>query len=72
VPGYQVPFAGRIRRDADLSTGAAGLITDPCPADRIIRVGQADRILLGRKLLREPAWPLRAARAPGQKVERRV
>jgi len=67
-PGYQVPFAERIRREADIATGAVGQITDPDQADGIIRTGQADLVLLGRKLLREPAWPLRAARALGQEV----
>ncbi len=68
-PGYQTPFAERIRREAGIPTGAVGLITDPVQADGIIRTGQADLVLLGRQLLREPAWPLRAARELGQKVE---
>jgi 2,4-dienoyl-CoA reductase-like NADH-dependent reductase (Old Yellow Enzyme family) len=68
-PNYQVPFAEKIRREADLPTGAVGMITDPYQADQIIRTGKADLVLLGRKLLREPAWPLRAARALGQDVE---
>jgi 2,4-dienoyl-CoA reductase-like NADH-dependent reductase (Old Yellow Enzyme family) len=67
-PGYQVPFAERIRREAEMPTGAVGLITDPVQADEVIRTGQADLVLLGRRLLREPAWPLRAARALGQEV----
>jgi 2,4-dienoyl-CoA reductase-like NADH-dependent reductase (Old Yellow Enzyme family) len=65
-PGYQVPFAERIRREAGIPTGAVGLITDPVQADGVIRKGRADLVLLGRQLLREPAWPLRAARALGQ------
>ncbi|MGW8268610.1 MAG: oxidoreductase, partial [Longimicrobiales bacterium] len=68
-PGFQVPFAERIRREAGIPTGAVGQITDPVQADRIIRSGQADLVLLGRKLLGEPAWPLRAARALGQEVD---
>lgn len=68
-PGYQTPFAERIRREAGILTGAVGLITDPVQADRIVRSGQADLVLLGRQLLREPAWPLRAARELGQKIE---
>jgi len=67
-PGFQVPFAERIRREADIPTGAVGLITDPVQADQVVRTGQADLVLLGRQLLREPAWPLRAARALGQEV----
>jgi 2,4-dienoyl-CoA reductase-like NADH-dependent reductase (Old Yellow Enzyme family) len=60
-PGYQVPFAERIRRDAGVATGAVGLITQPEQADAIIRNGQADVVLLARELLRDPYWPLHAA-----------
>jgi 2,4-dienoyl-CoA reductase-like NADH-dependent reductase (Old Yellow Enzyme family) len=68
-PGYQTPFADRIGREVGILTGAVGLITDPAQADHLIRTGQADLVLLGRQLLREPAWPLRAARELGQEVE---
>jgi 2,4-dienoyl-CoA reductase-like NADH-dependent reductase (Old Yellow Enzyme family) len=61
APGYQVPFAARIRREAEIATGAVGLITEPAQADAIIREGRADLVLLARQLLREPSWPLRAA-----------
>lgn len=61
--GYQVPFAERIRREAGMATAAVGLITDPMQADQIVRNGQADLVLLARELLRDPNWPLRAARA---------
>jgi len=67
-PGYQVSFAERIRRDAGIATGAVGLITDPHQADAIIRSGQADCVLLARELLRDPYWPLRAARELGQSI----
>jgi 2,4-dienoyl-CoA reductase-like NADH-dependent reductase (Old Yellow Enzyme family) len=60
-PGYQVPFAERIRRDAGIPTGAVGLITDAHQADAIIANGQADLVLLARELLRDPYWPLHAA-----------
>jgi 2,4-dienoyl-CoA reductase-like NADH-dependent reductase (Old Yellow Enzyme family) len=60
-PGYQVPFAERIRRDAGIPTGAVGLITDAHQADAIIVNGQADVVLLARELLRDPYWPLHAA-----------
>src|SRR3954447_10756845 len=60
-PGYQVPFAERIRRDAGIPTGAVGLITDAHQADAIITNGQADLVLLARELLRDPYWPLHAA-----------
>ena len=61
--GYQVPFAERIRREAGIATAAVGLITDPMQADQIVRNGQADLVLLARESLRDPNWPLRAARA---------
>lgn len=61
--GYQVPFAERIRREVGIATAAVGMITDPMQADQIIRNGQADLVLLARELLRDPNWPLRAARA---------
>ncbi|HUR34529.1 MAG TPA: NADH:flavin oxidoreductase/NADH oxidase [Vicinamibacterales bacterium] len=67
-PGYQVPFAERIRRDAAIPTGAVGLITQPAEADAIVRGGQADLVLLARELLRDPYWPLRAARELGHEV----
>lgn len=64
-PGYQVPFAARIRRDADIHTGAVGMITQPEQADAIIRQGEADMVLLAREVLRDPYWPLHAAHALG-------
>jgi len=67
-PGYQVPFAERIRREAGVATGAVGLITEAVQADRIIRNGQADVVLLARELLRDPYWPLHAADALGETV----
>ncbi|HEY6876372.1 MAG TPA: NADH:flavin oxidoreductase/NADH oxidase [Polyangiales bacterium] len=65
-PGYQVPFARAVKRDAGVATAAVGLITQPTQADEIVRSGAADLVLLGRVLLREPNWPLAAARALGQ------
>jgi 2,4-dienoyl-CoA reductase-like NADH-dependent reductase (Old Yellow Enzyme family) len=67
-PGYQVPFAERIRRDAGVMTGAVGLITMPEQADAIISRGQADVVLLARELLRDPYWPLHAAEALGHRI----
>ena len=64
-PGYQVPFAERIKREADIATAAVGMITAPAQADQIVRAGQADLVLLARELLRDPYWPLRAARELG-------
>jgi 2,4-dienoyl-CoA reductase-like NADH-dependent reductase (Old Yellow Enzyme family) len=68
-PGYQVPFAQQIRREAGMPTGAVGMITDPAQADHIVRTGQADLVFLARQLLREPYWPLHAARALGQEIQ---
>lgn len=63
APNYQVPFAARVRAEADLPTGAVGLITEPAQAEAILADGSADLILLGRELLRDPRWPQRAAQA---------
>lgn len=60
-PGFQVPFAEKIRRESGVRTAAVGLITSPQQADHIVRTGQADMVLLARELLRDPYWPLRAA-----------
>ncbi len=62
-PGYQTPFAERLRREAGIATGAVGFITTPEQADHIVRTGQADLVLLARQLLRDPYWPLHAAKA---------
>ncbi len=67
-PGYQVPFAERIRREVGIMTGAVGLITTPEQADGIIRGGKADAVLLARELLRDPYFPLRAAFELGQDI----
>lgn len=65
TPGYQVPFAERVRREAAVATGAVGLISEPAQAEAIVQEGRADVVLLGRQFLREPTWPLRAARELG-------
>ena len=64
-PGYQVPFAERIRRDAGVPTAAVGLITEPEQADAIVAGGRADLVFLARELLRHPHWPLMAAHRLG-------
>ena len=64
-PGYQAPFAARVRREAGVATGAVGMITEPFQAEQIVATGGADAVLLARELLRDPYWPLRAARALG-------
>ena len=67
-PGYQVPFAETVRRDAGILTGAVGMITEPEQANSIVATGQADVVLLARQLLRDPYWSLHAARALGADV----
>lgn len=67
-PGYQVPFAERIRRDVGIATGAVGLITEAAQAEAIVASGQADAVLLARELLRNPTWPLQAAQELGAEI----
>jgi 2,4-dienoyl-CoA reductase-like NADH-dependent reductase (Old Yellow Enzyme family) len=67
-PGYQVPFSQRIKDTVPMLTAAVGLITSPAQADQIIRNEQADFVLLAREMLRDPYWPLHAARALGHDV----
>jgi 2,4-dienoyl-CoA reductase-like NADH-dependent reductase (Old Yellow Enzyme family) len=67
-PGYQTPFAERIRRDAGILTGAVGMITSPVQAEQIVGTGQADAVIIAREFLRDPYWPLRAARELGQEI----
>jgi 2,4-dienoyl-CoA reductase-like NADH-dependent reductase (Old Yellow Enzyme family) len=67
-PGYQVPFARRIRGEAGIATGAVGLITEPEQADHVVAEGSADAVLLARAMLRDPHWALRAAHDLGVPV----
>jgi 2,4-dienoyl-CoA reductase-like NADH-dependent reductase (Old Yellow Enzyme family) len=67
-PGYQVPFAERIRRETGMPTGAVGMITTPQQADEIVRNGQADLVLMAREFLRDPYFSLHAAGALGEKA----
>lgn len=64
-PGYQTSFAARVKHEAGLPSGAVGFITTPSQADHIVRTQQADLILLGRELLRDPHFPIRAAKELG-------
>ncbi len=64
-PGYQVPFAEAVRREAGIATGAVGLIRSAQQAEEILANGRADVVLLARMLLDDPHWPLHAARALG-------
>lgn len=68
-PGYQVPFAARIRREAGIATGAVGLITEARQADAILARGDADLVLIARELLRDPHFPRRAAAELGVAIE---
>jgi len=67
-PGYQTPFAEQIRREAKMLTGALGMITSATQAEHIMVTGQADAVVIARELLRDPYWPLRAARELGQPI----
>ena len=67
-PGYQTPFAARIRRKVGIATGAVGMITSTFQAEQVVATGQADVVLLARELLRNPYWPLHAARELGADV----
>ncbi len=67
-PGYQVRFAARIRREAEIATAAVGMITSPEQADQIVRLGQADLIVMAREFLRHPYWPIHAAHPLRQPV----
>jgi len=67
-PGYQTQFAEQIRREAAILTGTVGMITSPVQAEHILATGQADVVIMAREMLREPYWPLRAARELGQSI----
>jgi 2,4-dienoyl-CoA reductase-like NADH-dependent reductase (Old Yellow Enzyme family) len=61
APGFQTPFAAKIRRKVGIATGAVGLITAAVQAEQILATGSADVVLLARELLRDPYWPIHAA-----------
>lgn len=68
APGYQVPFSATIREAIGIPTAAVGMITDPAQAAQIVTNDEADLVLLGRQALRDPYWPLHAARQLGVDV----
>lgn len=68
APGFQVPFAERIRREAEIGTIAVGLITDPHQANAVVTEGRADMVFLAREMLRNPHWPLHAAHRLGASI----
>jgi 2,4-dienoyl-CoA reductase-like NADH-dependent reductase (Old Yellow Enzyme family) len=67
-PGYQTQFAEQIRREGDILTASVGMITSPVQAEHVILTGQADAVVIARELLRDPYFPLRAARELGQPI----
>ncbi|MFD7443710.1 NADH:flavin oxidoreductase/NADH oxidase [Streptomyces sp. NPDC059909] len=67
-PGYQVPFAARVRAETGVPVAAVGLITEAQQAQKIVSNGEADAVLLGRELLRSPSWARRAARELGGRI----
>jgi 2,4-dienoyl-CoA reductase-like NADH-dependent reductase (Old Yellow Enzyme family) len=68
-PGYQVPFAQRLRAEAGIATGAVGLITSAGHADEIVANGRADLVFLARAMLADPNWALHAAKVLGIKPD---
>ncbi|GAB2825160.1 NADH:flavin oxidoreductase/NADH oxidase [Lentzea nigeriaca] len=68
-PGYQVSLAEAVRRKADVPTGAVGLITEATQVEQVLNDGSADLVLLGREMLRDPYWPLRAAQQLGVEIK---
>lgn len=68
-PGYQVPFADQIKQEAQIPTGAVGLITNALHAEEILQNDRADLVLLARELLRNPYWPRTAAKELGVELE---
>ncbi|RFB17082.1 NADPH dehydrogenase NamA [Bacillus sp. HNG] len=68
-PGYQVGFADKIRNDANIPTGAVGLITKAVQAEEILKNNRADLIFIARELLRDPYWPRTAAKELGVSIE---
>lgn len=68
APGYQVPFAERVRRETGMATMAVGLIREPEHAEAHVAEGCADMIALGRGMLNDPRWPWHAAEALGAQV----
>jgi 2,4-dienoyl-CoA reductase-like NADH-dependent reductase (Old Yellow Enzyme family) len=68
-PGYQVPFAAKVRKESGILTRAVGLIRDPRHAEAILRDGEADMVALGRGILNEPRWPWHAAEELGETIQ---
>ena len=69
VPGFQIPFADKVRKETGMMTMAVGLILTPEQAEEALKAGSADLIAVGREMLYDPNWPLHAARALGVDAE---
>ncbi|MFZ4577682.1 MAG: NADH:flavin oxidoreductase/NADH oxidase [Myxococcota bacterium] len=69
APGFQVPFAAAIRSATGLPVSAVGLITQAAQAEQVLADGQADAVMVGRELLRDPHWPLHAAQELGDRID---
>ncbi len=69
VPGYQVPLAEKVKKEAEIPTAAVGLITGAAQAEEILQSGKADLVFLARQMLRDPYFPLRAAKELGVEVK---
>jgi 2,4-dienoyl-CoA reductase-like NADH-dependent reductase (Old Yellow Enzyme family) len=69
VPGFQIPFSAKVRKDAGVMTMAVGLILTPLQAEEALQAGRADLIAIGREALFDPNWPLHAAAALGADPE---
>ena len=69
VPGFQLPFSERVRKEAGVKTMAVGLILTPQQAEEALQAGRADLIAIGREALYDPNWPLHAAAALGADPE---
>jgi 2,4-dienoyl-CoA reductase-like NADH-dependent reductase (Old Yellow Enzyme family) len=67
-PGYQVPFAAAIKQQADIPTGAVGIITNAEQAEAILQAGEADLVFIARESLRDPHFPFHAAKALGDDI----
>jgi len=68
-PGYQVPFAHRIKKETGILTAAVGMITDAAQAEAILVNEEADLVLLAREFLRDPYFPVHAAHALQAEIE---
>jgi len=71
-PGFMVPYASRIRKEANIPVIVGWLITEPKQAEQILANDRADLIVLARELLRDPYWPFRAAKALGDDMQETI